>query len=499
MRLIYNFLFVSLFSFNSLVVECSDILPEGGIKQISHTITIDQEVLNYTTKTGFLDVAAEDKSQVVAKLFYVSYELKIEDKKNRPITFIFGGGPGAATVFTHMSGVGPKRIALYEDGTFTSFPVTLEDNPQTWLRFTDLVFLDTVGMGFSQIVSSEQDKDYFFSVAHDVESIGKFISLYLTSNARWGSPKFISSGSYGGFRACKLSKYLSDQLGIGLNGIIINNPTLNYQIFHFDSRNDILPFISFFPSYAIAARYYKKLQKGLCDKPFEVFIKEVEKFCVEEYAPFLLKGGSVTEDEREMFLIKIQKYIGLERRLLLANNFRIDESTFRMNLLGNENKNIGLYDSSFVGKNFGNKVEYPAEGNWFVCFADAINRYLLDDLKWKYSGRYIIFNDDAFKQWDFGFDCYSKHNKHKAIDSTDDLLGAMRVNKFLKIFVGAGYYDLAIPYFATKYHINHLILNDDLKKRITMKFYESGHMIYPHPSAMKKFNKDVELFYSELV
>ena len=225
-------------------------------------MTIDGAQLAYTATAGTLRVRL-DKSDAEASVFYVSYDKAGEDVAARPITFIFNGGPGSSAAWLHIAALGPRRLLLEDQGTVPEPPARLVDNTETWLRFTDLVFVDPVGTGFSRAVGKGDagvagEGRPFWGIKSDLRSLAEFIRLYLNRNGRWASPKYLAGESYGGFRAAALVDVLPAQGGIELNGAILISPVIEYTLNLGNDYLNLMPWVTFVPSFAATAFHYGK-------------------------------------------------------------------------------------------------------------------------------------------------------------------------------------------------------------------------------------------------
>ncbi len=327
----------------------------------------------------------------------------------------------------------------------------------------------------------------------DVESVGDFIRLYLTKNRRWMSAKFIAGESYGGIRGVELAKYISDEFSIDLDGLILISPVLSYEVFSFDSLNNILPFILYFPSYAIAAKKHCCLSEELNNRPLNDFIKEVEEFAQIEYPLFLLKGDDSTKAEKDLFLEKFKKYSGLSEDVIKLNNFKIDPDELFVELLKNKQERLGRFDSSTSAENFSKEFVDPSSFCMENAFSCAANSYFQEELEFDCDNPYKIISMKVNCNWNYS----STLNPYTMINVTGSLKEIMNTNRYLKAFVPCGYYDLATPYCSNKYFVSHLNLDESLKQNITMEFYEAGHMMYTHEDVIGKFTQDIENFYEQ--
>jgi carboxypeptidase C (cathepsin A) len=471
---------------------------EEKYSQTLHAITIDGKRRTYCAIAGNLVIRQENKD-VKGSLFYVAYQLKDEELSQRPITFVFNGGPGSSSVWLHMGALGPKRIRLTDDGRTLPPPVKYGENPYSWLAFTDLVLVDPIGTGFSRSVpDDEETKKKFHGVKQDIESVAKFIRLYLTRNNRWTSPKFLAGESYGTTRVSGLTWYLHQRYGIDLNGVILISPVLDYNTILFHPSND-LPYILFLPTYAATAWYHQSLSDSLQKKELEDLLREVESFCLNTYTTFLAKGEKLDEEERKILIKKLAAYTSHSEDLIEKNNYRINWIEFTKNFLGDRRKLVGRMDTTIIGIRPDPTRPYPKYDPSFEPlfgpFSSAVNGYIRDELKFESDLVYEFLNKDVNNKWDWSSGLIKEQGY---IDVSHTLRDALAVNKYLKVFIASGYYDLATPYFATEYTINHMWLEEQ-HANISMNYYESGHMIYTHIEEHKRLFQDVMSFYREAI
>ena len=310
-----------------------------------HEITVNGKKIAYTANAGTL-VLKKDDGKPWASIFYIAYTRDdTTDKGKRPVTFTFNGGPGSSSVWPHMGALGPKRVAMGQEGEQPAPPYHLVDNEDTALAFTDLVFIDPVTTGFSRNAPG-QDPAQFHSFEGDLESVGDFIREWTTRYERWDSPKFLAGESYGTTRASALSQYLLQHAGIYLNGITLISSVLNFETILFAPGND-LPFILYLPSYTATAWYHKKLPADLGD--LEKAIGESRRFALNEYTVALMKGDKLTAEERTKVARQLARLTGLSEEYVEEANLRISIARFTKELLRKERRTVGRYDSRLEG------------------------------------------------------------------------------------------------------------------------------------------------------
>ena len=412
----------------------------------------------------------------------------VGDTAKRPITFSFNGGPGSSSVWLHLGVLGPRRVETDQQGNLLQPPYQLVENQYSILDQTDLVFIDPISTGFSRVVQGEEAKQ-FHGFRKDIESIGDFIRLYTTRYQRWTSPKFLIGESYGTTRAAGLSGYLQERHGLYLNGIMLISSVLDFQTIRFMNGND-LPYILYLPSFTATAWYYNLLDEELQADLYQT-LREVEEFAVGEYTVALMKGTDLLEDERLEVIRKLTRYTGLPIDYIGRTDLRVNIMRFCKELLRNQGKTVGRFDSRFTGldrDSVGERFEYdPSYTNILGPYTATLNDYLRSQLKFESDLAYEILTDRVHP-WN-----YDTH-QNQYVNVTDTLRKAMTTNPYLKVFVASGYYDLATPYMATRYTFNHLGLDKSLQQNVSMSFYEAGHMMYVHQQSLIQLKEDLEGF-----
>ncbi len=453
-----------------------------------HSITINGKPLNYTVTTGMMPIMNEI-GEVEAGMFYIAYSKKgVRDHSRRPLMFSFNGGPGSSSVWLHLGAVGPKRTKMTEEGMLPKPPYQLVDNPHTWLQETDLVFIDPVGTGYSRPATKELGEK-FWGLKGDIESIGEFIRLYLTRSERWSSPLFLVGESYGTTRAAGLSGYLVD-LGIAFNGIVLVSSILNFITARNTKGND-LPALLFLPTYTATAWYHKKLAPGL-QKSLKKTLSEVEAWAANDYIMALSKGSALPAKERKQVMEALSRYTGLDPQYIDNTDLRINIHNFCKELLRSEKRTVGRLDSRFKGMDASGVTANPDFDPSMSAirppYTAMLNDYIRRDLGYKTDTPYHILGGGINKDWNWG----SAGEGHP--DTSDALRTAFVKNPYMKVFIASGYYDLATPYFATMYTLDHMGLDASLRDNIATKYYEAGHMMYIHEKCLKELHGDVTVF-----
>ena len=450
-----------------------------------HQISLDGKTLKYTATAGRLPIKRGD-GKIEAEMFFVAYSVDGQDASKRPLTFAFNGGPGSATIWLHMGALGPKHVALTADGVLPAAPYRVEDNPYTLLDKSDLVMVDAIGTGFSRAENMDTSKK-FWGVKGDIEAFSEFIRMYLSRYERWSSPLFLLGESYGTTRAAGISGHLSE-LGINFNGITLLSMVLNFQTLE-DTKTNDEPYVYLIPSYTMIAGYHHKLPSDLL-QDLNKARQEAEQWAVGEYAQALAKGDAMTAAERDKVVTDMARYTGLTKEVIDQANLRIDVPKFTHYLLLDQKVRVGRLDGRYTGPDpdglLDTRFYDPTEANIMAPYNTVFNNYVRTELGYKTDMPYYVFaQQQGFEdRWDWG----------SAGEGFPDTASALRravvKNPYLKVLVMEGYYDLACPYFAANYTVDHLNLPEKYRAQISYATYESGHMVYLHQSSLKKMKGD---------
>jgi len=444
-----------------------------------------------------LDAPKEPKdAPPTARMFYVAYFKKDAKAEDRPITFLYNGGPGAATVWLHMGSVGPKHVVTDTDTHMPAAPYKLVDNSNSLLDVTDLVFIDMPGTGFGRLTGKDAGKA-FWGIDEDGNAFARFIARFITKYDRWNSPKFIFGESYGTTRSAVLADILENKQSIDLNGVILLS-----QIFNFTTDIDFptgnpgvdLPYVLALPTYAATAWYHKKLPT----KPaaLEPFLKEVEDFTNGPYAHALALGTDIGADEKQSVAEKLHEYTGLPVAYLLKADLRVNGGEFEKTLQDDEGMTTGRLDTRFSGPTMdplSEGADYdPQSAAISSAYVSLFNDYVRKTLKYGEGQTYLPGAQFDGTQWDF-----KHHDNPVSVNVASDLAEAMKINPRLKVMVNGGYYDLATPFFAAQYEEKHLPIPQSLAKNIEYDWYESGHMVYVRDESLKQLHDRVAAFITK--
>jgi carboxypeptidase C (cathepsin A) len=453
--------------------------PEEKSVQTKHTVRIGGQEIKYTATAGTILLKLEDGTPK-ASVFYVAYTRDdLSDLTKRPVTFTFNGGPGAASIWLHLGALGPRRVQMRDAGALSGPPYKLVDNEYSMLAVTDLVFIDPVSTGYSRAVPGEAPKQ-FHGIEEDIQSVGDFVRLYATRNKRWTPPKFLAGESYGTTRAAGLSGYLQNRYGLYLNGIVLISTILNFQTAEFDRGND-LPYILYLPTYTAIAWYHKKLSSDL-QSDFQKALTESRTSTAGEYADALMAGDKLPAEKRKEIAQKLSRLTGLPAGYVGEANLRIEIMRF--------DKELRL-DGRFKGIDHdaaGAEPDYdPSLAAIVGPYTATFNDYVRGDLKFESDMPYE-FLTGRVRPWDY------QPYENRYVNVAETLRSAMTENPFLHVYVAKGYYDLATPFFAAEYAMDHLGLDPSLRSHLTGGYYEAGHMMYVHQPSLMKLKQDLKEF-----
>jgi carboxypeptidase C (cathepsin A) len=517
-----------------------------------HAMLVQGRPIPYRATAGYLPIR-RDSDKPIADIFFVAYEridggdasngpnhvtpgfdrgpqseIRNPKSSRRPITFAFNGGPGASAVWLHMGAFGPKRAVLANDGTALPPSDQLVDNEHTWLEFTDLVFVDPVGTGFSRAAAGV-DANQFYEVQKDIEIAADFVRLFVTQHERWLSPQFLVGESYGTVRVVGMTRRLQDRYGLYVNGLILLSSALNLGAISFDPGND-LPYALSLPSYTAVAQYHGKLprrsegKKGRSEEgknaspsylltfprsdlldpsPLDRALLEAERWALSDYLGALAQGRLLPQAESREIARRLAEYTGLHEDMIAQNRLRIGTAGFAQGLLGRESRVLGLLDGRVTGIP---PTRSGAAGNvqvlrrpWidpslFIVtgpFVATFNSYVRTQLGFRADRPYIFLSDKANESWNWG------PGRQGYFNVAPVLAEAIGLDNRLRVFAAAGYYDLTTPYLSQEYVFNHLGLPPDLEHNVTFRHYYAGHQIYTSQDALRQLTDDVRAFVTE--
>lgn len=455
----------------------------------SHSLSLKGKVINYKATAGTL-VINEASGKPEGSLFYVAYTVEPAKGEKRPVTFLFNGGPGSASLWLHMGSVGPVFVKTSSPDNTKPSPYSYGTNPNTLLDKSDLVFIDAMGAGYSRPLGDAKG-DRFYGVDQDVSAFKRAIQRYIKINDRWNSPKFILGESYGTLRAPALVNALQGE-GLDFNGVILLSSILNYGVRQpgYDQNDLIL-----MPTYAAAAWYHNAIPNKPAD--LETFLKAAREFAAGPYASALAKGTSISAEEEDAVARQLSGFIGIRPEYLKQGRLRISLNRFRKELLRNKEMTVGRLDMRFLGvdeDSAGERPEFDASDTAITsAYYSALNAYLSSELNYRTELEYRLSARGSDFKWDWKhrFGQMEMNNPNTALD----LGNAMRTNPNLKVLSMYGYYDAATPFFSTEYDLHHIGLEPAQIKNISHTYYPAGHMFYVDEGSHAKMKADLDFFY----
>ena len=435
-----------------------------------------------------------------ATMSYVAYFQGEHENPQRPLTFLFNGGPGSSTVWLHMGAFGPKRVVTADDSHSPAAPYRLVDNEYSLLDASDLVFVDAPGTGFSHLRGTDKEKA-FFGVDEDAHAFANFIVEFLSRHGRWNSPKYLFGESYGTTRASVLAYILQNEKSLDLNGVILLSAFLaaddSADAPQYNPGVD-QPYVLALPTYAATAWYHHKLPNQ--PPSLEPFLAEVEQFALGDYWRALAEGNRLSAGRKSAIAAKLHEYTGLPVQYLEQANLRVNGGEFDKTLLGSE-VTTGRLDSRFSGPTLdpmSKEAEYdPQSAAISSAYVSAFNDYVRKTLKF---GEHKIYKAEADleRQWDFLHQPPGANMKvPQSMNVMPDLAAAMKQNPNMKVQLDGGYFDLATPFFAALWELQHLPLQESLMANTETHFYTSGHMVYAHEPDLKSLHDNVAAFITK--
>ncbi len=467
--------------------------------------------LDYTAIAKWIVLRKKEKP--AAEIFSVSY---IADRHGeRPVTFVFNGGPGASSAYLHMGAVGPLRVAFPPDGTLPRLPPRLVSNEESWLAFTDLVFVDPVGTGFSRIIeddgkegadkprkpgSDDDGAKEYFGYKRDLESLCEFMSRWLSGHGRWGSPVFIAGESYGGYRVGRLARMVQEDTGIGLSGAVLISPALEIGTL-LPNDYDTLGWVDHVPTMALAATHHGSSRAFAAGAAPEEVLHEAEQFATGEYATLLTRGASVPAGERERVLGRLADLIGLPPELVGRAEGRVGVETFARELLRDERKVLGLYDATITTTDpFPDREAFAGPDATLAgigpAYTAAINRQLRSEIGVETDREYVVLSLEVNEAWR---NDAPEHFFIPPVGATDDFRYGMSLNPHMKAFICHGRYDLVTPYYASDRLRNLMRLDPEMASRLTVRHFSGGHMFYAWEQSRREFNAAIAAFVADAI
>lgn len=451
-----------------------------------HTLKQDGREIPYTAVAGTI-VPKDSDSEPEAEIFYVSYTTEPADTA-RPITFVFNGGPGAASTYLHLGAMGPKVVATTEEGALIGPPARLIPNDASWLDFTDLVFVDPVGTGFSGPVGDKSGKD-FWGVDQDADSLADFIRLYLTETGRMGSPVFLAGESYGGFRVAVLARKLQRKGSVSPSGLVLISPALEFSMLRGEDY-DPLPWALQLPSYAAV----KLESEGTTSREeLAAALKEVEQYAMTDYlvalASGIRKGGDAAS-------ARVADLTGLPLKTVQRYFARIPQSLFVKEFDRDDGQVLSLYDGSVGGpdphpSSTWRRGPDPILDAEAPLWSSAFVRYADEKLGYETDEEFKLLNRRISRRWDYG----TSPTRQGYAGALDDIQDARAANRKLEVLIASGYTDLITPYSVPAYLVAQL---PPLKgaSPIELRNYAGGHMLYLRAPSRRDLKDDARAMYT---
>jgi carboxypeptidase C (cathepsin A) len=470
-------------------------LPKAESSVTQHHLGAGSKGFDYTATAGML-VVRDDEDKPIANMGYVAYTRRdIKDTTQRPILFAFNGGPGSSSLWLHMGVLGPRRVVAGDPTPTPPAPYKTVDNEFGVLDKADLVMIDPVGTGLSRAVCNKKDED-FWGVDPDIDSIGRFISQYVSDNNRWNSPKYLFGESYGTTRGAAIVDWLRSRRALAFNGLVLVSVATDIEQIFAELPGNERPYATYLPAYA-AVSWYHKMVPGQ-PPALEPFLTEVRQYAMGPFAAALAKGDALTDEERTAVAEQIHKYTGLSPEFVKAANLRVPQSAYTHELLRSRRLTVGRLDGRYTGATqdpLAKDSDYdPQSAAITAAYTAAFQDYYHVDLKFGQGRTYRATNFAIGEQWKWTHKPIDAGGEQPVVNSGVDLAQALVQDANLKVLVLNGYYDLATPFSATEYMMAHLGLPPGTSSRIQMKYYEAGHMMYVNPPSLKKMKADVDAF-----
>jgi carboxypeptidase C (cathepsin A) len=457
-------------------------LPAPAITH--HTVTVDGQLLSYMAEAGTIPLPGSD-GKGAADIFYVAYARDPLDTK-RPITFVFNGGPGAASAYLHLGGIGPRVIETDNDGKVKGPPPGLVDNPSTWLDMTDLVFVDPIGTGYSRARDGKDEK--YWGIDKDTDALADFVRLYLTKSARMLSPVFLMGESYGGFRAASLARALQKTGVNSPSGLVLISPVLEFGLLYAEDY-DPLSWALELPSLA-AVNLESKGTTGRA--ALRNALKEPERYAMSDY---LVDIASGVEAGGKAASVTVSRLTGLPLETVERHHARITSNLFIKEFDRSDGQVLSRYDGSVGAPDPNPASSWPNGPDpvldatvplWTAAFVN----YAANELDYKTDASYRLLNRTARSKWDFGTS--ATHQGYAGV--IDELQQARSANPELRVLIASGYTDLITPYLASTYLIGQLPVLPRAEP-IQIENYAGGHMLYLRPDSREALKQDAKPMY----
>ncbi len=457
----------------------------------THSMPFGDGTLRWQALAGTLPLFEEKTGEVKARIFHVAYTRVNEDgvaDADRPILFLFNGGPGSSSVWLHLGAFGPRRVVMGDAGTHMPGPWSLADNEGTLLDVADLVFIDPVTTGFSR-ATEDHDASTWHGLEADARAVAEFIRLYTARHGRWGSPKFIGGESYGTTRAAAVSRELQDRHGMYLHGVVLVSSILDFGTVRTRSTVDT-PWALMLPTYACTAWYHGQVDRDRWPTVDAIAAASFE-FARTDYLLALGRGDALATEDRKAMAAQLEAMTGVAADRWLQANLRLGPSRFRKELLRDQGLSVGRLDTRFTGVDADAYGDRPSSDPSYDAihgpYTAAMNQYLTDELQVHSDLPYEILTGRVHP-WD-----YSSF-EGRPVQTATRLRDAMLGNPDLRVYIASGYYDIATPWAATDWTIDHLGLTEAWRAKITTRYFPAGHMMYVRDADRLALSEQVRAF-----
>jgi carboxypeptidase C (cathepsin A) len=455
--------------------------PLPADAHVAQSIQLDGKPLHYTVTVGNLPV--NDNNKKIGEVVFTAYTMEGQD---RPVTFALNGGPGAASVFLNLGAIGPKHLEFGEEGESPSDPAKLIDNPGTWLDFTDMVFIDPIGTGFSRsLVAADETKKQFYTTENDIHYLSRIVYDWLVKNGRLSSRKYLVGESYGGYRGPRITHYLQTQLGVAMNGVVLVSPYLNPAL---DENADISPIPWMLTLPSIAAAHLEREHKLTPEA-----MAPVIAYARGEYATDLLKGRSDPEATPRI-VKRVTALTGLEEQFVRRAGGRLDTNAYLREVFRESGKIGSVYDSNVTGYDpfpFApeQRTNDPILESIIAPTTTAMVNFVTQVVGWKTDARYYTLSYEANSAWD-------TDSAALRTGAVPDLRQAVATDPKLRVAIVHGWDDLSCPFMGSVLTVDQMPVMGD-PTRVAVHEYPGGHMFYSRPASRGALRKDVQAMFSK--
>jgi carboxypeptidase C (cathepsin A) len=448
---------------------------------VAQSIQLDGKQLHYTVTVGTLPV--NDNNKKIGEVVFTAYTVEGQD---RPVTFALNGGPGAASVFLNLGAIGPRHLEFGEEGESPSDPAKLTDNPGTWLDFTDMVFIDPIGTGFSRsLVPADETKKHFYTTENDIHYLSRIIYDWLVKNGRLNSRKYLVGESYGGYRGPRITHYLQTQLGVAMNGVVLVSPYLNPAL---DENGDISPIPWMLTLPSIAAAHLEREHKLTPEA-----MAPVIAYTRGEYASDLLKGRSDPEATPRI-VKRVTELTGLDEQFVRRAGGRLDTNAYLREVFRESGKIGSVYDSNVTGYDpfpFApeQRTNDPILESIIAPTTTAMVNFVTQIVGWKTDARYYTLSYEVNSAWD-------TDSAALRTGAVPDLRQAVATDPKLRVAIVHGWDDLSCPFMGSVLTVDQMPVMGD-PTRVAVHEYPGGHMFYSRAASQAALRKDVQAMFSK--